>query len=151
MRILIFFILISLPFIGSAQMTANGVLVATDASHANTDTDITFTGGNLLTVTQLKIATGSTIIGHLTATATLDFPSTAAGTCEILTITLTGAVDGDIVMLGIPNGSIPDPEYIYPTAWVSSANTISVKGCNIQTVTSLDPASGTFRASVIRY
>jgi hypothetical protein len=86
----------------------------------------------------------------LKATATLNFPSTAAGTCEVLTITLTGAAIGDIVDLGVDNASIPDPEYIYPTAWVSATNTVTVKGCNIQTVTALDPASGSFTVAIVR-
>jgi hypothetical protein len=80
----------------------------------------------------------------------LNFPSTAAGTCEVLTITLTGAAIGDIVDLGVDNASIPDPEYIYPTAWVSATNTVTVKGCNIQTVTALDPASGSFTVAIVR-
>jgi hypothetical protein len=147
MRILIFFILISVPFIGSAQMTANGVLVATDASHANTDTDITFTGGNLLTVTQLKIATGATITGYLSGSGTLDFDLTSADTQD-LTFTITGAADGDKIILGIPGGAfVAGVSFTYA---VTAANTVTVRCSCLAPLCGANPASGTFKGSVIK-
>lgn len=84
----------------------------------------------------------------LRGSATLDFPSTAAGTCEVLTITVTGAAVGDEVLLGVPSSI--DPEGVFPTARVSATNTVEVKFCNIQTITALDPASGTYKVSVLK-
>lgn len=85
----------------------------------------------------------------LTATATLDFGSTTAGNATDLTITVTGAADGDAVSIGVPNGStLSDGAF---TAWVSASNTVTIRFINNNLVTALDPASGTFRASVIKY
>lgn len=37
------------------------------------------------------------------------------------------------------------------TAWVSATNTVTVRYSNNDLTTARDPASGTFRASVIKY
>jgi hypothetical protein len=93
-------------------------------------------------------ATRFTIIKSLTSTATLQFPNTSAGTSSTLTVTVTGAVDGDPVSLGVPNASNNSNSNF--TAYVSAANTVTVKFNNYSTV-AVDPASGTFRVSVMRY
>lgn len=85
----------------------------------------------------------------LTATASLDFGSTASGTSTDLTITLTGAASGDVVFLGVPNGSTVANGCF--TAWASASNTITVRFTNNSSTTSYDPASGTFRVSVLKY
>jgi len=82
----------------------------------------------------------------LTATATLDFGNTAAGTVSDLTITVTGAADGDAVMLGVPNASIVAAGSY--SAWVSATNTVTVRYANNALVTAYDPASGTFKLTV---
>lgn len=80
------------------------------------------------------------------ATATLDFGNLASIGCEDLTMTVTGAAVGDTVALGVPNGSVPSATFTF-TAWVSSANTVTIRGC---TLVSGDPASGTFKATVFK-
>jgi len=90
-----------------------------------------------------------TLAKTLTATATLDFPSTGASSSNDLTITVTGAADGDSVIVTPPNGST-FANSIY-TAWVSAANTVTVRFSNLDLVTSRDPSSGTFRAVVFKY
>jgi hypothetical protein len=84
----------------------------------------------------------------LTGSATLNFGSTVAGASTDLTITVTGAVDGDPVMVGVPNGSTVANGIF--TAWVSAANTVTVRFTNTNLVTTLDPASGTFKVAVNR-
>lgn len=93
---------------------------------------------------------GSTAMtwGHLSATATLAFPSTAAGSKSDLTITLTGAVSGDSVSLGVPAGSVPANGTFF--AWVSTSNTVSVRFSNPDPLTAYQPASGTFKVSIVR-
>ena len=92
-------------------------------------------------------STRYTLAKTLTATATLNFPSTNEGDSSDLTITVTGAATGDAVSVGIPSGSIPSKcSYTY---WVSASNTVTVRflshgGTN-------DPASGAFRAVVTKY
>lgn len=90
-----------------------------------------------------------TLAKTLTATATLDFGSTAANSSTDLTITVTGAADGDSVIVTPPNGSVV-ANSIY-TAWVSAANTVTVRFSNLDITNAADPASGTFRAVVFKY
>jgi lysophospholipase L1-like esterase len=83
----------------------------------------------------------------LSGSATLDFPSTASGQSSELTITVTGASDGDVVALGVPNGSsIANTCY---TARVSAANTVTVKHNNYSAESS-NPASGVFKVKVFK-
>lgn len=84
--------------------------------------------------------------GTLSNTATLNFASTIATAVSDLTITVTGASVGDPCIVGVPNGSNTATATF--TCWVSSSNTVTVrfspKGVE-------DPASGTFKVSVIKY
>ena len=82
-----------------------------------------------------------------TATATLNFGALAANSHADLTITVAGAQTGDCVALGIPTASVT-AGVVY-TAWVSATNTVTVRANNY-TAGSPDPASGVFRATVIR-
>jgi hypothetical protein len=83
----------------------------------------------------------------LTGSGTLDFPSTGSHSSADLTITVTGAADGDIVILGVPNASVTnDSNY---TAWVSAANTVTVRFNHYGSGNS-NPASGTFKVYVIK-
>lgn len=84
----------------------------------------------------------------LSATATLAFPSTAAGAKSDLTITVTGAVSGDCVSVGIPTGSVPANGSFF--GWVSASNTVTIRYTNDDLLTAYQPASGTFKASIIR-
>jgi hypothetical protein len=79
----------------------------------------------------------------LRGSATLDFPSTAAGSVSDLTISVTGATVGDVVDLGVPNGSVTATASFF--AWVSATNTVTVRYAPQATE---DPASGTFKVLV---
>lgn len=85
---------------------------------------------------------------YLRASGALNFGSTAAGTSTDLTITLTGAILGDGVILGIPNGATLANGVF--TAWVSAADTVKVRFTNTNLVTALDPVSGTFKVQIFR-
>lgn len=99
--------------------------------------------------TSLSVGAGTLVTKILSATATLDFGSLAAGTVADLTITVTGAADGDSVIVTPPNGSVLDN--VTYTGWVSAANTVTVRAANNSLITARDPASGTFRATVIKF
>ncbi len=90
-----------------------------------------------------------TLAKTLTATAVLNFPNTAAGASSDLTIALPGAAIGDIVGLGVDNASV-NANSCY-TAWVSAANTVTVRFNNYQLLAAIDPAAGTFRVNVTKY
>lgn len=83
----------------------------------------------------------------LSSSAILDFGSTAAQSSSDLTMSLTGAVVGDPVSLGIPASPNPNSSF---TAWVSSADTITVRFNNYSSA-AIDPVSGTFRAAIIQF
>lgn len=82
-------------------------------------------------------------VGVLTATATLDFDLTAV-VSQDLTITVTGAVVGDAVSLGVPNASVTTDTLFW--AWVSAADTVTVRAMRLSGTP--NPASGTFRVDV---
>ncbi len=91
-----------------------------------------------------------TLAKTLTATSSLNFPSTgAAGGFSNLTITVTGAADGDVVQLGVPSALILSNSFY--TAYVSAANTVTVRFTNTNGLLAQDPAAGTFRVSVTKY
>ena len=85
----------------------------------------------------------------LTAISSLDFPSTSKQTASDLTITVNGALNGDAVILGIPNEAICAGACGF-YAWVSAANTVTVR-CWNATSGGINPAAGTFRVSVVKY
>jgi hypothetical protein len=89
-----------------------------------------------------------TLAKTLTATGVLDFPNTAAQNSSDLTIAVPGAVLGDVVSVGVPNGSVL-PNSCF-TGWVSAPGTVTIR-FNNYSAGAQDPASGTFRASVTRY
>jgi hypothetical protein len=82
------------------------------------------------------------------ATATIDFVDTAPGECVNQVITLTGAVDGDVVSLGVPSSSMPVNGSF--SAYVSGPNSVTVRYCNCQLAGNLNPPSGTFKVSILR-
>jgi len=96
----------------------------------------------------LKIGGGTAIAKVMSATATLDFGSTTTLLSTDLTITVTGAADGDPVQIGVPSGSVNANSCF--TAYVSSANTVTVRFNNYSSG-SINPASGTFRAVVTHF
>jgi len=98
-----------------------------------------------------EILTSSTtysLFQGLSASETLDFGSTAAGASTDLTITVTGAADGDVVSLGVPNASVTATGRYF--AWVSATNTVTVRFSPTILVGSEDPASGTFKVTVTK-
>ena len=95
-----------------------------------------------------RIAVEGNLVAHmLTASATLDFPSISAQSFADLTITVTGAALGDSVALGVPTASVTAG--LMFTAWVSATNTVTVRAHNYS-VAAADPASGTFKATIVR-
>lgn len=82
----------------------------------------------------------------LQGSATLNFGSISAGAVATDTITVTGAVAGDCVMVGVPAG------FNAGLTWsphVTGANTVTLRVHNT-TGGAIDPASATFKATVVR-
>jgi hypothetical protein len=89
-----------------------------------------------------------TMAKTLTATAVLDFPNTVTLTSSDLTVAVIGAVSGDVVLLGVPTVSV-NASSCY-TAFVSAADTVTVR-FNNYSAAPVNPASGTFRVSIVKY
>jgi hypothetical protein len=104
-------------------------------------------GTNLFLTTSGNVR--QTINQGLTATSILDFPSTNNGSFSNLTVTVTGAVDGDVVTLGLPNNSVPAANSNF-IAWVSAANTVTVRFNNNSGVAQ-DPVIGNFKIFVTKF
>lgn len=96
------------------------------------------------TDTEFNIETSPTI---LSGSATLDFGNTASASSTDLTITVTGAADGDAVSLGVPSASVL-ANTCY-TARVSAADTVSVRFNNYSAL-SANPASGLFKVKILK-
>jgi hypothetical protein len=89
----------------------------------------------------------ATVPMYLTGTAAIDFPSIGNGTCGAdQTFTLFGAAAGDSVAPGWPGALAAG---VFGTMRISSANTVAVRLCNLSGA-AVDPASATFRATVVR-
>jgi hypothetical protein len=114
---------------------------------ADDSADAPLTCSNLTASGTLRVGGGTVVANILSATATLDFPSISGNDTHTLTITVTGAVAGDSVFIGVPAGL--DAGLIF-CASVTAANTVTVRMHN-SSGGSIDPASGTFRATVIRF
>lgn len=82
---------------------------------------------NLTVTTQLEFDSAATVQKMYHATASIVTAGTAAGAAETITATVTGAATGDFVNLSfaaaLPNG-------LMAQAWVSAADTVSVKFYN---------------------
>jgi lysophospholipase L1-like esterase len=84
----------------------------------------------------------------LKGSATLDFDPTSAGAVNDKTITVTGAADGDVVSLSVPNASQTTTGSF--SAWVSATNTVTVRYRIAALIGSEDPASGVFKVTVTK-
>jgi hypothetical protein len=103
------------------------------------------------TTADARFSSGATL-NYLSGTASLNFGATAAGTCDSLTITVTGAADGNPVSIGIPAALATADTYQSFHAFVSGADTVTVKRCNLTNATTAlsDPAAATVRATVLK-
>jgi hypothetical protein len=83
---------------------------------------------------------------YLMNTATLNFAAIANGACAAdLTMTVSGANPGDAVAPGWP----ALPAGVFGMMLVSSANTVTVRLCNMSGA-SVTPPSATYRATIVR-
>jgi len=83
----------------------------------------------------------------LQGTASIDFGSIAANACSTSTITVTGAVTGDGVQPSWPSTLEAG---LLGMMHVTASNTVTVTLCKI-TAGSVDPASNTFGATVVKH
>lgn len=147
---------------GINQTTPTAQLhLGTGYATANNGAPLKFTAGTNLTTpengsveydgTNYYVTSGSTrytLAKTLTTTVTLNFGNTLTNTSSDITVALTGAALNDVVIIGVPNGAVNNNSCY--TAWVSSANNVRVRFNNYSSA-SINPASGTFRITVLKY
>lgn len=104
---------------------------------------VEFDGTNyFVTSSTVRYTLAKTLIGS----ATLDFANTGTNLSADLTISVTGAATTDFAIVNPPAANA---NTCY-TAWVSAANTVTVR-FNNYSAASVNPASGTFRVTVLKY
>jgi len=140
----------------TAQGGSNTVLTANAGAPAfsatPTLTSVTTTGA--VSAATLTVGSGTSLTKILSATASLDFTALAANSCEVLTVTVTGAADGDTVALGVPTALADVDGATERTTffgWVSGADTVSVRRCNVTGSSTAEPAAATVRATVWKF
>jgi len=83
---------------------------------------------------------------YLSGSATLDFPAIAQGACSAdMSIPVTGAALGNSVAPGWPGL----PAGVWGTMYVSAANTVSARLCNLSGMV-VDPVPAVYNAVIIR-
>lgn len=90
-----------------------------------------------------------TLSRTLTASSNLNFGNINPAATATLTIAVAGAQVNDPVALGIPIASMPDSRMDFQ-AWVSAANTVSIRVTNL-TLGAIDPPVGTFKVAVLKF
>ncbi len=111
----------------------------------------TLAGGQGIVITEAPglstLAVDSSVIPtYLMNTATLSFLTIANGTCAAdQTMTVSGANPGDAVAPGWPTL----PSGVFGIMLVSSANTVTVRLCNLSGL-GVTPPSSTYRATIVR-
>jgi hypothetical protein len=146
--------------VGIGQTTPTAVLHLKAGTATASTAPLKFTSGTNLTTpeagamefngTNLLFSPSTTrhTVNHgLTGSATLNFPSTLTMLSADLTITVTGAADGDVVSLGVPNAAVNANTFY--SAWVSAANTVTVR-FNNYSIGTVDPASALFKVFVTK-
>lgn len=116
-----------------------------DPTAAPTFNGLTTTGA-LNTQGGLNVGQGTTITKIISGTDTLDFDLTT-NTSQDLTLSVPGAIVGDVVNLGAPASSVTSNTTFF--AWVSANDVLTVRATRASSVP-VDPAPGLFRATVIR-
>ena len=95
----------------------------------------------------LTIGGGTPITQHLSVSASLAFPQFAPLSCDTLSFTVAGAVDGNSVALGIPNALASTGGMTW-FGWVSAPDMVSVRGCNATNQTVSAPPAANVRVDV---
>lgn len=101
-------------------------------------------------VAGLKVASGTELVSMLSNSASLDYASIGANAEATLTLTVTGAVTTNTPSVSLGwSAALPDG-IVVKQAWVSAANTVSVRVRNA-TAGAIDPAAVTCRATVFGF
>lgn len=134
--------------LGSITGSANYVAKWTLSGKSLVNSAIVDNGTNItLSLPPIVGVNGTPIYKILSATATLDFPTVTQHNSTNLTMTVTGASPTSTVTINVEGGGM---EPFVFTGYVSATNTVTVRAINPHS-SALDPASATYRATVINF
>jgi hypothetical protein len=83
----------------------------------------------------------------IVASISVDIPNTANGANSNVNVAVTGAADGDVVSLGVPNANVVANSWY--TAWVSAADQVTIRFFN-NSGGAVNPAAATFKIQVTK-
>ena len=98
----------------------------------------------------LTIGGGTPITEHVSITTTLSYAAFGPQSCSNRTIGISGAADGDTVVLGIPN-ALASLAGVTWFGWVSAPGQVTVRGCNATTASTGTPPTAKVRVDVWRH
>lgn len=97
--------------------------------------------------TDVTLPTSGEILAGIRTSPTLDFTSVPVNQSQELTTTVTGASDGDAVIVGVPSAIINLGASF--TAWVSAPNVVTVKITNNSSGI-IDPLPNTYNIRILK-
>jgi hypothetical protein len=111
--------------------------------------------GDVAASGSVTIGGGTPILEHLSKMFAVSVAGgIGPGGCLTLpTIAFVGASDGDTIALGIPNALVAGTagDFLEYFAWVSAANTVSVRVCNLKGTSGNNFASGQIRVDIWKH
>jgi hypothetical protein len=130
--------------VGVLNCSAPAVVVNANSTWAGT---FTSTG---LNVPGLQVATGQTLLGIFSASASLSFGAVTTLSSATQTITVTGATTTNAPSVALGWSAALPSGLVVSQAWVSAANTVSVTVFNA-TLSTITPSATTCRATVTQF
>jgi hypothetical protein len=108
--------------------------------------------GNSTTSGSVTIGNGGTAIKeHLSMTFNPKFPPLLPLSCSAQSFTFTGASDGDTLLLGVPSSRMNGGGTVVYTAWVSTANTVTIQVCNVFASPQKSAGTGAIRVDIWKH
>lgn len=140
------------PFSDGNNYMRGATTYITNTIQSESGTNWRITSAGLVSSTTMTVGnTGAVLNKFGEGSASLDFGATAAGTCDSLTVTTPFAVDGDAISCGIPNALAASDTYQSFQCFVSAANTVTVKRCNLLNSGAAlsNPAAATVKTKIL--
>lgn len=140
------------PFSDGNNYMRGTTTYITNTIQSESGTNWRITSAGFVSSTTLSVGnTGAVVNKYAEGSASLDFGATAAGACEELTVSTPFAADGDSVSCGIPNALAASDTYQSFQCFVSAANTVTVKRCNLLNSGAAlsNPAAATVKTKIL--
>jgi len=137
-------LLILLSFLGVVTVLIISGIFVFPSSSVGKEVSASIAGGYSLNTTCTPVCSNK----RLSGSDYLVFPGLLQNNCHTETMTITGALPGEIVTLGMPNNIANATSTLLWNGWVSATNTVSVRLCDVGQKKTGDYLTGTVRADV---